>query len=137
MPTSAEAVYVDSSGLVKLVIPEGESAPLRHYLAGRPWRVSCQLASVEVVRAVMPHGAGAIERAQALLRRLVLIRLTDTLLDAASRLGPVSLRSLDAIHLAAAETLGQDLAVLVTYDDRMAAAAGRRGITVEMPGRLR
>jgi len=133
--TSAEAVYLDSTGLVKLVIPEAESAPLQRYLVGKPWRVSCRLAKVEVVRAVMAHGAGAVARAQELLRRLVLVQLTDALLSDAALLEPLPLRSLDAIHLAAARTLGRDLAVLVTYDERMAAAAAQLGITVDAPGR--
>jgi predicted nucleic acid-binding protein len=43
---------------------------------------------------------------------------------------PAELRSLDAIHLATAEQLGADLARIVTYDDQMAAAADRLGMTV-------
>jgi predicted nucleic acid-binding protein len=46
---------------------------------------------------------------------------------------PVELRSLDAIHLATAQLLGADLARIVTYDDRMAAAASQLGLTVARP----
>ena len=57
--------------------------------------------------------------------------------DAAGRLSLASLRSLDAIHLAAALTLGPDLAGIVAYDDRLAGHAEALGITVKAPGRSR
>jgi len=40
------------------------------------------------------------------------------------------LRSLDAIHLAAAQRLGRDLAVVVSYDERMLGAARALGMAV-------
>ncbi|HEY2548965.1 MAG TPA: hypothetical protein VGI64_00155 [Streptosporangiaceae bacterium] len=46
------------------------------------------------------------------------------------RLGPAVLRSLDAIHLAAALDLGDDLEALITYDDQLAEAAQFNGIRV-------
>ena len=126
-------VYLDSSALVKLVVAEAESAALRRYLRTEPRRASCALARVEVTRAVRPHGAPATRRARLLLRRLDLVQLDDELLDAASMLNAGVLRSLDAIHLAAALTLGADLTAVVTYDDRMAAAAGRVGLVTSAP----
>jgi predicted nucleic acid-binding protein len=66
------------------------------------------------------------------MSRLHLIELSRDLLDTAATL-PGPLRSLDSIHLAAAQTLGSDLGALVTYDQRLAQAAGRMGMTVESP----
>jgi hypothetical protein len=43
------------------------------------------------------------------------------------------LRSLDAIHLATAEEVRADLVALVTYDERLAAAAKELGLPVEAP----
>ena len=126
-------VYLDSSALVKLVVTEGESAALRRYLRTEPRRASCTLARVEVVRAVRLHGAAATRRARLLLRRLDLVQMDDELLDAAATLDAGILRSLDAIHLAAARTLGDELAAVVTFDDRMAAAADRLGLAVVAP----
>jgi predicted nucleic acid-binding protein len=126
-------VYIDSSALVKLVVAEPESAALRRYLQTEPERASCALARVEVVRAVRPHGATATSRARQLLRRLDLIQLDDELLDGAAVLDGVVLRSLDAIHLAAAQTLGDDLAAIVTYDERMTRAAAQLGLPVQAP----
>lgn len=62
-----------------------------------------------------------------------MLHLDDELLEDAATLDIGSLRSLDAIHLAAARTLGDDLEAVVTYDDRMAAAAARLGLQVDAP----
>jgi predicted nucleic acid-binding protein len=43
------------------------------------------------------------------------------------------LRSLDALHLAAAQLFGDELTAVVTYDRRMAAAAGLVALTVAAP----
>jgi predicted nucleic acid-binding protein len=126
-------VYLDSSALVKLVIAERESSVLRRYLRREPQRASCTLARVEVLRAVRSHGAKATARARQVLRRLDLIQLDDELLDDAATLDGGVLRSLDAIHLAAARTLGDDLSAVVTYDERMTAAADVLGLVAEAP----
>lgn len=80
-----------------------------------------------------PLGGSAVERARALLDRIDLIPLTEPLLDSAAKLDDAALRSLDAVHVAAALSLGDDLAELITYDRRMAAAAERLGIPVASP----
>ena len=130
---SADASYLDSSALVKLVVPEPESAALAGFLGSRPLRVSCALARVEVIRAVRGHGASAAARARQVLQRVHLIRLDDTLLDVAAELQPSLLRSLDAIHLAAALALGTDLREVITYDERMAKAARQLGLRIVAP----
>ena len=131
---SAEAVvYLDSSALVKLVIREPESGALAGHLRGRPARLSCALARVEVLRAVRPHGPPSISRARRLLERIGLLRLDDDLLDAAAAIEGPTLRSLDAIHLAAAATLGDTLVEVITYDARMLQAATHLGLPVAAP----
>jgi len=67
------------------------------------------------------------------LARIDLIRLNDRVLNSAGTLQPVLLRSLDAIHLATAGRLGVDLGEIVTYDERMAAAATSMGFKVAAP----
>ncbi len=67
------------------------------------------------------------------LDRVHLIRLDDSLLDTAAALDARVLRSLDAIHLAAAQRVAADLQALVTYDQRMAAAAAVLGFVVQAP----
>lgn len=126
-------VYLDSSALVKLVIAEPESSALRRYLRGEPQRASCALARVEVLRAVRGHGSVALARARRLVQRLNLVPIDDELLDAAAALDPRVLRSLDAVHLAAAQLFGDELTAVVTYDRRMAAATGLVDLTVAAP----
>ncbi len=117
------ATYVDSSALVKLVVEEPESAALRRHLRRRSPLVASALVRTEVVRAVLPHGEGAVARAQSVLSLLELIRVNDQILRAAGTLLPPEVRSLDTIHLATVLHLQRDVSTLVTYDERMAAAA--------------
>jgi predicted nucleic acid-binding protein len=134
-PMSVEAaIYLDSSALVKLVVAERESEALAEYLdAQRMHRVSCALVRVEVVRAVSAQGEPAMRRARQLVDRTALVGLDEILLDAAAMLRGPMLRSLDAIHIAAAQVLGESLTSVVTYDRRMATAAREHGLTVAAP----
>jgi len=67
------------------------------------------------------------------LDSLTLTDVTTAIFEQAGRLDPTTLRSLDAIHLAAALDLGDDLDSLVTYDERLAEAARLNGILVTAP----
>lgn len=126
------APYYDSSALVKLVLDEPDADALREYARREPPGISCALARAEVVRVVRRQGAGAISLARAALGRFELVELNDDLLDAAALL-PVAVRTLDAIHLAAAIAMGDELSVVVTYDERMARAARLLGLEVVAP----
>ena len=127
------ATYLDSSAIVKLAVREPESLALRRYLRRRRPLVSSALARTEVLRALLPAGAEAVARGRDVLRRLDLVRVNDRILNAAGLLLPAEVRSLDAIHLATAHELGRDLKVLVTYDDRMAAAGRHLGYKIAQP----
>ncbi len=128
-----EVVYLDSSALVKLVVVEPESDALSAYLMERPERASSMLARVEVPRAVRAHGPGAVARARALLTRISLLHLDESLLDAAANIDEPHLRSLDAIHVASARTVATRETSVVTYDRRMADVAKRHGLAVVAP----
>jgi predicted nucleic acid-binding protein len=127
------ATYLDASAIVKLAIREPESTALRRYLRRRRPLVSSALARTEVLRALMPAGDEAVARGRSVLQRLDLVRVNDRVLNAAAVLRPPELRSLDAIHLATAQQLGDELTALVTYDDRMIAAAKRLGYSIVQP----
>ena len=133
LTTAEPLVYLDSSALVKLVIDEGETPALRQYLTARPAQASSALAKVELVRNVRPYGDLAMIRARRLLQQLRLIAVDDALLDDAARIAGPTLRTLDAIHVAAARAILLDLEALVTYDRRMAEAARALGIEVASP----
>jgi predicted nucleic acid-binding protein len=127
------AIYLDSSAIVKLAVKEAESLALRRYLGRRRPLVSSALARTEVLRALMPSGAEAVARGRGVLQRLDLVRVNDRILNSAGLLRPPEVRSLDAIHLATAQELGDELTALVTYDDRLAAAAQGLGYRVVRP----
>jgi len=131
---SGRTAYLDTSAFLKLVVSEEETAALRAFLIRWPERMSASLLRVEAVRALRRSGYDAlVGDARRLLRSLRLIHLDEPLLDRAAELRPRELRSLDAVHLAAALTVGSDLGILVTYDSRLAAAARQSGIDVDSP----
>lgn len=127
------ATYVDSSAIVKLAVRERESAALRRYLRRRQPLVSSAVARAEVLRALLPGGEEALARGRSVLRRFDLVRLNDRVLNAAGLMLPETLRSLDAIHLATARLLGDEVRALVTYDDRMGEAAKELAFRVVSP----
>ena len=129
------AHYLDTSALVKLVVEEPETAALQAWLAetGGDW-VSSDLARTELMRAVRSAAPNQLVRARAVLDSVILLEITTEIFEEAGRLDPEILRTLDAVHLAAALDLGDDLEAIVTYDDRLAAAAHAHGIASIAPG---
>jgi uncharacterized protein len=125
--------YVDSSALVKLAVAEAESQALRRHLRRRRPLVSSALARTEVLRALLPAGMAALAAGRAVLADIELVRVNDRLLTAAGVLEPAELRTLDAIHVATAQHFGADLGLLVSYDERMLAAATRLGMRTATP----
>ncbi len=128
--------YVDTSALVKRLRQEVESSSLEQFLKEREpvTLVSSELLVTELHRVALRQGQGAPELAESLLSRISLRRLPRTLLASAGTIIPVELRSLDAIHLATALELRDDLKGMLTYDDRLADAAKVHGLTVLAPG---
>jgi uncharacterized protein len=125
--------YLDSSALIKLVVPEPESERLRSELASWSRHASSALARTEVVRAAVRVDPAARERARRIVQAVSLIAVTDEILDRAAELEPPTLRSLDAVHLASALSLDGVLGPVVTYDARLAEAASAVGLDVLAP----
>lgn len=130
-----EVLYLDSSAIVKLVLPERETAALVDRLGPEPHAVSSALAQVEVVRALRRIQAtpSAWRQGEEVLARVALLRIDEAILGDAAAVDPPSLRSLDAIHLATAFSIGDELTGLVTYDSQLADAAERAGIEALTP----
>lgn len=126
--------YLDTSALVKLVVAERETAALLAWLDGREAEVvSSDLSRTELFRVVRRTAPNQSERARLVLDSITLIELRTETFEEAGRLGPAELRSLDALHLAAALRLGDDLDSIVTYDERQAEAARLNGIAITVP----
>ncbi len=134
-------IYADSSALVKLVRDEVETPSLRLFLSGSDL-VSSELVVTELPRAMRRAAVGLPARSLArvldtvgtMLDAIALVPLDRSLLLAAGALDEPSLRSFDAIHIAAALALWP-LDAFVSYDERQAAAARLAGIRTIAPGR--
>jgi predicted nucleic acid-binding protein len=131
--------YLDTSAIVKLVKAEPESEALLASLARWPDRVTAELARAEVHRALRRMGASPSQhvRADGVLEALVLIRVDEAILARAASFKDRNLRTLDAMHLAAALALGDDPDAFITYDARQARAAQRQRLPVIHPGAAR
>lgn len=130
--TSRRWVYIDTSAFVKLCWREEESDALRAHVAGRPLISSVTL-HVEAGRAALRRSAADVAIAQQRLRRVSRLDIAGATVSLASTLLPPEVRSLDAVHLAAAKLLGADLDELITYDERMRQAAIAQGFRVSSP----
>lgn len=118
---------------MKLVVSERESEALIAALTQWRQRVSSALLATESVRAALRVSKSDATEAERLLEDVSLIPVTRDLLKKAGRLEPPSLRALDAIHLATAKSLGDELGVLFSYDERLLEAAVDAGIATESP----
>lgn len=128
------AHYLDTSAAVKLVVDEPESADLLAWLAEHEGEVvSSDLLRTELLRATRRGAPDQVPRARVVLEAVTLLQLRTATFERAAALGPDALRSLDALHLAAALELGDELEGVVTYDGRLAGAAALHGVAVVTP----
>jgi hypothetical protein len=128
-------IYLDSAAVVKLVHAEPESQALRDWLTERAeigW-LSSVLVEVESFRALARHSPGAIARLPAVLDLIDLVDMNAGIRILAQTVTPVTVRSLDAIHLATALHVRAQLTSFVTYDKRLADAARAAGLGVDAP----
>lgn len=133
--------YFETSALLPLIIEEPGSLP-----AARLWDAAQYVVSVRLVyaeaRAALAQAArlgglppkrlpGAVSTLDGLYTQLDLVDADDRLVRRAGDLAERhSLRGYDAIHLAGAERLGEETAVLVAGDRQLCAAAYELGLAV-------
>lgn len=124
--------YLDSSAALKLLVEEEESGALEALLhSAQPDLVACWLLETELRRAAQRLGAVEQESVSRLLELVSLFEVPPSLFREAGLLPGAGLRSLDALHLAAAIRIGVEH--VVTYDMRMAATGRALGISVLTP----
>ncbi|MBI4896889.1 MAG: type II toxin-antitoxin system VapC family toxin [Actinobacteria bacterium] len=132
--------YLDSSALVKLVREEPETAALSAYLSNADL-ITSSIVLTEVPRAVRRAAvaekprrlAQLIAQADAVIDALALVPVDDAMLIVAGALEAPGLRSLDAIHIAAASSVSP-ISAFVSYDERQSAAARLTGLRTTSPG---
>ncbi len=130
---------MDTSALTKLLIAEPETPELRRWLttlSGQAeYAVTSALGRVELMRVVARYGEpGLAERARYLLDGLDVLALTESVIALAETIGPATLRSLDAIHLATAAHIKRELTAFVTYDQRLLEGCTHVGLATASPG---
>ena len=125
-------IYLDTSALVKLIRREDESDALGDWLDERihmPW-ITSALAEVELARAIRAAAPEGLPAVPSLLARLDRFEIDPVIRSTAAAYPDSGLRTLDAIHLATAQTAAAaPLTAFVTYDSRLAEAAQRLAIT--------
>jgi uncharacterized protein len=128
-------IYLDTSAFLKTVLAEPQSGALGAYLATfpSPRFVSSALLAVEARRSVLRAEPAGLPRVDLELLDVIQVGMTEVVLETASRLPDPVLRTLDAIHLATAVLIRDDLEVLVSYDQRMLAAAAGHGLPTAAP----
>ena len=131
--TRSDVAYLDASALVKAIVEEDESEPLRLALGAYARHASSRVVVVEVLRGVIRRDPTKEPLARRVLGTLVLLGVSGRILLTASTLDPPTLRSLDALHVASAARLGHSLAAFVSYDERQLEAAVALGLPVASP----
>jgi uncharacterized protein len=128
-------IYLDSAAIVKLVHAEPETPALRAWLderAGTGW-ASSVLAEIESFRALARYAPGAVARLQPVLDLTDLMDLNPRVRRLAQAVRPITVRSLDAVHLATALAIGRKLTSFVTYDQRLLNAVAAAGLPAAAP----
>ena len=125
--------YVDASALTKLLLEEVESSAMLRWYVEAERVVTNRIGIVETRRAVARRQPDVDdERFELLSRSIETFELNARIGQVAATIGPASLRTLDAIHLATALAIG-GIDAFVTYDDRLADAARSIGLPVVRP----
>jgi predicted nucleic acid-binding protein len=128
-------IYLDSAAVVKLAHAETESDALRAWLDERidtSW-ISSTLVEIESFRALARYAPEAVARLHPVLDLIELVDLDPSTRILAQTVKPVTVRSLDAIHLGTALQIRPRLTSFITYDKRLADAATAAGLPVDMP----
>lgn len=128
-------VYADTSALAKLIVEEPESNALVEWMhETQSQLVTSWLTHVELRRVIARRAPWRAPDVSDLLNACQTLALDMETFESAARVPPAELRSLDALHLAAALRFGIDLAGMLVYDSRLAAAAQAVGIRPIAPG---
>lgn len=125
--------YIDSSAILKLLISEKESIALVAFLDA-PVKTSI-ISRVEVIRSLNRISPEKIAEGQVALSRFEMTPVSSPILMLAENF-PVSitLKSLDAIHVATVIFLDKLVEGIITYDKAMIKNAKELGIKVVSPG---
>lgn len=124
--------YLDTSAFLKLIVAEDESTAMREWFSSHEPVWSSQLLHTEALRAAAWLGID-LDTVEDALESVSMVLPSVATFFTAGRLSPMSLRSLDALHLATALEIGSDLEAMIAYDDRLIGAARAVSLHVLTP----
>jgi uncharacterized protein len=127
--------YADTSAVIKLLVEESHSKAFAAFYdaqADAEW-VSSALLRIELTRAVTQALPALLPDARDLLLAFSFVAIDDDIVEAAMNEPDRGLRSPDAIHLATARILGEDLDAILSYDDRLLKPATDAGLATASP----
>ena len=127
--------YADTSAVIKLLVEESHSKAFAAFYdahADAEW-ASSALLRIEITRAVTRAMPTLLPDARDLLLAFSFVAIDDDIVEGAMNEPNRGLRSRDAIHLATARILGEDLDAIVSYDDRLLKAATDAGLATVSP----
>ena len=127
--------YADTSAVIRLLVEESHSKAFAAFYdahADAEW-ASSALLRIELTRAVTRAMPALLPDARDLLLAFSSVAIDDDIVKGAMNEPDRGLRSRDAIHLATARILGEDLDAIVSYDDRLLKAAAEAGLATASP----
>ena len=125
-------IYIDSSAILKVILREKESEAVISIPRAR--FITSEISRVEVTRAILRYEPKALKSAEQVLKNLNFVKIESQTLVQAERLPErISIRALDAIHIAVASKMALRISSVLTYDNQMAKAAKALGFEVLSP----
>lgn len=118
---------------MKLPLREVELDALLAALAEWDGYVSSALLGLEVIRACGRYDKTYAVDARSFLLDVALLPMDDAIVAEAASIGPPVLRSLDALHLATALSIRDEIGAFLTYDKNLAGIARENGLSVLSP----
>ena len=133
---SSPGFYLDSSALLKLVAEEAETDALYNWWNSsnhEDFFVVSEIANTEVLGNAMRISASAKKAAESILSKISFVKLTTAILERATIHVSAGLRTLDAIHVASAESLSMENLIFVAYDKKLLAYGKSLGFNTLSP----
>ena len=126
-------LYIDTSALGRVLLAEPDAPAIRRAVGAHTASWSSELVVVELRR--LGAREGLVDEAERLLENIMVHPVDREALEIASRIEPLTVRSLDAIHLQAATVLlaRGEIAAMLTYDRQLIAGSRHHGLPVLTP----
>jgi uncharacterized protein len=126
-------LYIDTSSLGRVLLAEPDATAIRDLISRYDETWSSALIIVELSR--LARREDLTPAADRILASLQLHPIGAAAIERASRLEPVQVRTLDAIHLDAAITLHGTgtITAILTHDEQLRDACAHHGIPLDTP----